>query len=170
MKQIAYQKESSVKTISENEFFRLSKVIYNKYSDNLLMSRLELKINNKYELIRRFNKDYLESIFHNELSRLILECINCQDKGYFVEYSHSQQPNQVHGDEYGCKANPIKEFDHPPRYKDIKTDLIQKKDGFYRFLGNHDSVFQYVIWDKDLIHLIQIKLDELYGPKEKKKQ
>jgi len=163
MKQIAYLKESDVVTTFENQFFRLSDVIYNKYADNKKMDRLELKINGNYELIRRFEKSDTYHIFHNELSRLMLECVNCQDKGYFVLYSNSQQPNQVHLDEYGCKANPIKEFDHPPQYKDIKTDLIQKKDGFYRFLGNHDSVFQYVIWDKDLIKLIQIRLDEIYG-------
>lgn len=140
-------KESFIENIIEKDNFKVDKVLVDSYwSEPSEMFKLSIKINGKWIFIVRREYDF----YVKDLIKLGQE--HNMNKGYFCHYG---------------KGNPLDEInDKLEHFSYIENSF----DNVYKFGGNHveySGVFNYYIWDKNIIKTIEEKLPILLEKRSK---
>jgi len=136
-------KETFIENLVIEDNFRVDKVLVEPYWEQPLeMFKLSIKINNNWVFIIRRQYDF----YVKDLVKLGRS--HSMNKGYFCGYG---------------KGNPLEELsDKLTSFSYIENSF----DNVYKFGGNHveySGVFNYYIWDKNIIGAIKEKLPLIKG-------
>jgi len=136
-------KETFIENIVLKDNYKVDKVLVEPYWESPSeMFKLSIKINDKWVFIIRRSYDF----YVKDLVKLGES--HSMDKGYFCHYG---------------KGNPLEELgDKLTSFSYIENSF----DNVYKFGGNHveySGVFNYYIWDKNIIGAIKEKLPLIKG-------